>query len=417
MTSRRRPLRWAAGSAAACTLATALAVTPSSFAPGRVDLPLARADAAGDTQSQIDAINGQLDDLEQRSDEAGDAAVRAQGDASDAQQALTTATEQVAALQGQIDTARAAADEARRNSTSAVQQLARGTGMETDPAGQLVTSRDPSAALWRLTTLGQVSQQTDQRMTEAGQRASELQALTDQQQQVESERERLAREAESDAQAASAASASADAAVSALQTQQQGLLQQLADIKRTTAAQEAEERRQRELAASIAASNQPQAAASDSAPASSSAPTQPQTPAVPNRPAPAPAPAPTPTPAPAPSPAPAPAPAPAPSGGSSPAAAKAYAQSRISQMGWGNDQFVCLVNLWQKESGWQVNAENRSSGAYGIPQSLPGSKMGSVGADWRTNAQTQIEWGLGYIRGRYGTPCGAWGHSQSTGWY
>lgn len=86
-------------------------------------------------------------------------------------------------------------------------------------------------------------------------------------------------------------------------------------------------------------------------------------------------------------------------------------------MGWGNDQFVCLVNLWQKESGWQVNAENRSSGAYGIPQSLPGSKMGSVGADWRTNAQTQIEWGLGYIRGRYGTPCGAWGHSQSTGWY
>ena len=64
-----------------------------------------------------------------------------------------------------------------------------------------------------------------------------------------------------------------------------------------------------------------------------------------------------------------------------------------------------------------MNAYNASSGAYGIPQALPGSKMATAGADWETNAATQIEWGLGYVQGRYGTPCGAWAHSQDVGWY
>jgi hypothetical protein len=104
-------------------------------------------------------------------------------------------------------------------------------------------------------------------------------------------------------------------------------------------------------------------------------------------------------------------------GDNSPAGAQAYAHSRFSAYGWGDDQFGCLVSLWNKESGWNYQAYNRSSGAYGIPQALPGSKMGTAGADWQTNAATQVNWGLGYISGRYGTPCGAWGHSQSTGWY
>ncbi|UNX55544.1 G5 domain-containing protein [Georgenia sp. TF02-10] len=85
--------------------------------------------------------------------------------------------------------------------------------------------------------------------------------------------------------------------------------------------------------------------------------------------------------------------------------------------GWGADQFQCLDRLWTKESNWDHRAENASSGAYGIPQALPGSKMGTVAADWRTNPVTQITWGLNYIAGRYGTPCGAWGHSQSHNWY
>ncbi|GAA2138195.1 aggregation-promoting factor C-terminal-like domain-containing protein [Actinomadura napierensis] len=82
----------------------------------------------------------------------------------------------------------------------------------------------------------------------------------------------------------------------------------------------------------------------------------------------------------------------------------------------GSGQFGCLVNLWNKESHWNTHAAN-PSGAYGIPQALPGSKMASAGPDWQNSATTQIKWGLGYIKDRYSTPCGAWSHSESSGWY
>jgi hypothetical protein len=85
--------------------------------------------------------------------------------------------------------------------------------------------------------------------------------------------------------------------------------------------------------------------------------------------------------------------------------------------GFKIDQFPCLDKLWKKESGWNYRASNRSSGAYGIPQALPGKKMASAGADWKTSPATQIKWGLGYIKGRYDTPCGAWSHSESVGSY
>ena len=85
--------------------------------------------------------------------------------------------------------------------------------------------------------------------------------------------------------------------------------------------------------------------------------------------------------------------------------------------GFDIDQFPCLDKLFKKESGWNQHASNAGSGAYGIPQALPGSKMSKFGSDWKTNPATQIKWGLDYIEGRYSTPCGAWSHSQSTGWY
>jgi hypothetical protein len=81
------------------------------------------------------------------------------------------------------------------------------------------------------------------------------------------------------------------------------------------------------------------------------------------------------------------------------------------------DQFGCLDKLWQKESGWRHTAENPRSGAYGIPQSLPASKMAAAGPDWRTNPATQIAWGLQYIADAYGSPCAAWRHSQAVNWY
>jgi hypothetical protein len=95
---------------------------------------------------------------------------------------------------------------------------------------------------------------------------------------------------------------------------------------------------------------------------------------------------------------------------------RAYARLLLQERGWG-DQFSCLNLLWDRESGWNYQAYNPSSGAYGIPQALPGSKMASIASDWRTNPATQIRWGLNYIAERYGTPCGAWSHSQATGWY
>ena len=99
-----------------------------------------------------------------------------------------------------------------------------------------------------------------------------------------------------------------------------------------------------------------------------------------------------------------------------PGSAQAIALGILTSQGLGADQYSCLVSLWNRESHWRVNAEN-PDGAYGIPQALPGSKMAAFGADWQTSASTQILWGLSYIKGRYATPCGAWAHSQSTGWY
>jgi hypothetical protein len=84
--------------------------------------------------------------------------------------------------------------------------------------------------------------------------------------------------------------------------------------------------------------------------------------------------------------------------------------------GWCGAEYTCLVTLWNHESGWKVQAHN-PSGAHGIPQSLPGSKMSRYGADWRTNPITQINWGLHYIKVRYGTPCQAWGFWQTHRWY
>lgn len=94
-----------------------------------------------------------------------------------------------------------------------------------------------------------------------------------------------------------------------------------------------------------------------------------------------------------------------------------YAYSLFTQYGWSNNDFQCLVKLWEKESKWNPNARNKSSGAYGIPQALPGSKMASEGADWQTNYKTQIKWGLKYIKQRYGTPTAAWNSFLKKGWY
>jgi len=100
-----------------------------------------------------------------------------------------------------------------------------------------------------------------------------------------------------------------------------------------------------------------------------------------------------------------------------PASAQAIGYRMVADRGWGVQEFDCLVLLWNRESRWNVYALNPSSGAYGIPQSLPAEKMATAGADWQTNPVTQITWGLNYIQARYDTPCAAWAHSEENNWY
>ncbi len=97
--------------------------------------------------------------------------------------------------------------------------------------------------------------------------------------------------------------------------------------------------------------------------------------------------------------------------------AQSVAKAMLGSFGWSSGQFSCLQPLWAGESGWRVTATNPSTGAYGIPQAMPGSKMASAGPDWQTNAATQIRWGLTYIKSTYGSPCAAWSHAQADGWY
>ncbi|MCZ9882514.1 aggregation-promoting factor C-terminal-like domain-containing protein [Arthrobacter sp. B2a2-09] len=100
-----------------------------------------------------------------------------------------------------------------------------------------------------------------------------------------------------------------------------------------------------------------------------------------------------------------------------PSGARQYASSRLGAYGWGQDQMQCLSLLWTQESSWMTDATNPSSGAYGVAQALPADKYYSAGSDWLSNYRTQIDWGLGYIRDRYGSPCNAWQHEMGFNWY
>lgn len=100
--------------------------------------------------------------------------------------------------------------------------------------------------------------------------------------------------------------------------------------------------------------------------------------------------------------------------GGTPAENRILGRQMMVEAGFSDSEWTCLDSLWTKESGWNQYASNPSSGAHGIPQALPGSKMGP---GWQSDPEVQIRWGLGYIKGRYGTPCGAWSAFRAKGWY
>jgi hypothetical protein len=141
-------------------------------------------------------------------------------------------------------------------------------------------------------------------------------------------------------------------------------------------------------------------------------------PAPSDSPSPSPSASPSPPASPSPSPSrPAPTKPPVPAGCGQYSGNQLIACQLLPSYGFATSEMSALVPMWTKESNWSTTARNPSSGAYGIPQALPGDRMATVAADWRTNPTTQIKWGLGYIKDRYGTPSAAWRFWQANGWY
>jgi hypothetical protein len=384
--------RWTGVAGAAFALAVAIAVPVAPVAaaeyPSWDEVEAAKADVAS-REAETTRITTFVDQLEAESGRLGDAAVEAAAVSMDAEAARAAAEARAGLL-------RAGADGAIAEASATAVQLGRVGAVLARSGGADVTLRllfgdDADSDL--LVGLSRAAQLTDVYggVAERARAAqSDAEALSGQADLAESERTRLAAEAVAAADAAREAHEAAEARVAEQQAVLDTLYAQLATLRDRTVELERQYRIGEQVARDQAAR---EAAARAAAAAAAAGGTSgggagggdngpPPAGVVVDR-----------------------------------AAAKAYAASVLPAFGWGSDQFRCLDLLWTRESGWRANAYNASSGAYGIPQSLPGSKMASAGADWRTNAATQIDWGLSYISSRYGLPCEAWAHSEAYNWY
>ena len=318
------------------------------------------------TSATIATLQAVLDDLQNQAAALGDEAVARRTEADVAQAALVTATTRANALGRRADDAAARSTASATRAAQIAAALYRSGSRDLTSA--LLLDGSSGDLLDRLGALDQVGGTVVDVLAGARFDLNEATALADQAALAREERDRLAAEATSRSQVARAAADAADAALAQQQATLSQAYQQLAALKNTTAELERQYR--------IAQSDDNNSGSDDGGGFS-----------VPG------------------------------SDVNNPAAAQAFAFAQLAAWGFGSDQNSCLLWLWNRESGWRTNAYNASSGAYGIPQSLPGSKMGNYAADWRTNYETQVMWGLLYIDGRYGSPCSAWAHSQSTGWY
>lgn len=376
---------------AAMALALVVALTApvavsssSAVGPTWDEVEAARGDEAA-TASTITEVSAALDALLADAARLGDAAVASTAAAQTADAALATAERLAADLDRRAIAAAATADDSAERATQVAMALYRSGGVDLTTALLVTSEAGAPSLLDRLGTLDRVGERVAETLEAARVDANLASTLAAQAQAAREERDRRAVELRQAAEVATAAQASADAAVAAQQARLSELYSQLAALKNTTA----------ELEQQVRIGEQP---ANDPGPTTPPPSGGGTTPAA------------TPPP---------------PSGGftapgsdvNNVAAARQYAFDRLASWGNGQDQMNCLLWLWNRESGWRTNAYNAGSGAYGIPQALPGSKMATAGADWRTNYQTQVNWGLQYITARYGTTCAAWAHSQSRGWY
>jgi hypothetical protein len=336
-------------------------------------------------QAEAQAVQAALQTAQAAAVQAAKTALAAATAADKALADLDAATARQNALAGQAAAAQAAARTAHDELGRVAAWRYRDASADT-VALQLAISADPTGLLDRLGTaqqIGQLWQALSQRAVAAEGVAT---SLRDQATRAADARKQLADRARAASDAAKAAEQAEQAAVADASAHETTALAQLAVLRGTTAAVQ----KQYEIGVQVRAQEAAQAAARAAAARRQSGSYggsygYPSTEGV----------------------------------NVDPAGAQAYASGAIGGYGWGGDQYQCLLQLWTMESGWRANALNPSSGAYGIPQALPADKMSAAGPDWRTNGDTQIDWGLAYISSRYGTPCGAWGHEMSVypHWY
>lgn len=377
--------RWRIAAAAAAVLAVIVAM-PAAAAFGE-DYPTwgeveaAKTDVAA-REAEATRITAFVDDLEAETGRLGDAAVTAAAVSATAETAHRAATERATTLRTSADAAslEAEASAARLGRLGAM--LARSGGADV-VLRLLFGSEDDTGLLEGLSRAAQLTNVYGAVAERAAETEAASVSISAQADVAESERARLAREAADAADDALAAHEAAQARLGEQRSALDTLYAQLASLRDRTVelerlARVGDQKRQEEEDRLRAAAAAAAAAAPGGGTGSS---------------------------------------APPPGVVVDPAAAKAYAAGAVARYGWGGGEYQCLVLLWTRESSWRADAYNASSGAYGIPQSLPGSKMAAAGADWRTNAATQIEWGLAYIAARYGSPCAAWAYSERYNWY
>jgi septal ring factor EnvC (AmiA/AmiB activator) len=407
---RTRLIAVASGAVALAVVGGVLTAPLSASAyPSWSDVQAAKGNASA-TKKQVDAITADLTSLRDTATAKSNAAIQANAANAQAQSQLAAATSTANALDDQLAAEKKKADEAHTQAGQLAARLYR-MGGSSQLDGQLFSGSQATSTLYKLGALAQLTRQWQTVLDEATVTSKSVASLSDQATVAQKERDTRAGQAQTALAAAQSAQAEADAAVSTASSHQSTLEAQLASLDKQAAAvlvgykngvmahaivvqQEKDKAAAAAKAAAALKAKQNQnnntAAASSSGSGTSAGSGSTGASAPVNL-----------------------------GGGvvDDPAGAQAYASSQLGAHGWASSQMSCLVSLWNQESGWRTDALNVSSGAYGIPQSLPADKMAGYGLDWQTNYRTQINWGLAYISAAYGSPCGAWAHEVSHNWY
>ncbi|MGO4299680.1 coiled-coil domain-containing protein [Leifsonia sp. RAF41] len=369
------------GSAVAAALTAALVIAGGAAPanadsyPSWDDVQAAKNNATA-AQAEVNRINGLLQGLQTAANAAGDLAVKRLGEYGAAELALQNATAKAQDLAQQAQDAATKADELKSQSGKLAEQLTRaGTSSVSLRLFLSPTASSSQSLLYQLGAVSKLADRSSSLFAQANAQKNLASSLSAQAANAQTIRDQLATAAKKALEVATAAKQAADAQLADQKQHANTLYAQLASLKNTEASVEQQYAAGQAAAAAAAAAANPGGGSDGFAPP--------------------------------------------PGMVVDPAGAQAYAASRLGAYGWDGGQMPCLIKLWNHESGWRADAYNTSSGAYGIPQAWPASKLASAGADWMTNQNTQVNWGLDYINRAYGSPCAAWTFEMShdPNWY